>query len=220
LETSTGTAIIIIDQSGENSIVISPGANGKVNIKDIEKALPLFRTAKFLLLQFEIPHQTILEAAKIAKEHNIKVILNPAPANSLSPELLSYIDILVPNETELERITGIRTDTPEQIEKAAYSLLNANLPSIIVTLGERGALLVTKNKTQHFPSIHVNVIDTTAAGDSFIGGLSAALLKGKTIDEAIQYANCAGALATTKLGAQPSIPDIKSVERLYKSLRK
>lgn len=219
-ETSTGTAIIIIDQTGENSIVISPGANGKVTAKNIREAIHLFESAKFLLLQFEIPEPTIFEAAKIAKQNNLTVILNPAPARDFSQQLLSYIDILIPNETELERITGISTSTQEQIVKAAHRLLDSNLSAIIVTLGEKGALLVTKNKTQHFPGIKVNVIDTTAAGDSFIGGLAAALLKEKSIEEAIRYANCAGALATTKLGAQPSIPDSKSVETLYKSQRK
>ena len=217
--TSTGTAVIMINQSGENSIVISPGANGTLIDEDVHVAAPLIQSAKFLLLQFEIPMQTIITAAKLAKKNNVTVILNPAPATDFHPELLSYVDILIPNETELKQITQLSIQDDNDIIKAARSLLTKNLSAIIVTIGEKGSLLITDGKSQHFPAIKVKVVDTTAAGDSFIGGFAAALQKGKVLEDAIRYANCAGALATTKLGAQPSIPDAKSVDNLYQIYR-
>ncbi|MBN1450391.1 MAG: ribokinase [Anaerolineales bacterium] len=209
---ATGTAIIVVDASGQNSIVLSPGANGKVVPADVEAVS--FRDADMLLLQLEIPLETVIHAASVARQNGLRVILNPAPARPLPDFLLADVDILVPNESELQLLSSQPVTDVSSAESAARTLLEKGVKTVIVTLGSNGALLVTRENIQHVPSFKVDVVDTTAAGDAFIGGLAAALLRGKPLEDAVRYGNASGALAATKFGAQPSLPTTQDVEKL------
>ncbi len=211
---ATGTAIIVVDANGQNSIVLSPGANGKVAPADVD-AFP-FRDVDMLLLQFEIPLETVIHATSLARQNGLRVILNPAPARPIPNSLLADVDILVPNESELQLLSGQPVTDTDSAKSAAQALLEKGVKTVIVTLGANGALLVTDEKTTHVPTFKVEVVDTTAAGDAFIGGLAAALLKGKPLEEAVRYGNASGALAATKFGAQPSLPSRDEVERLLR----
>lgn len=211
---ASGTAIIVVDASGQNSIVLSPGANGKVTPADV--ASVSFQDVYMLLLQLEIPLKSVIRAASLARQNGLRVILNPAPARQLPDSLLADVDILVPNEGELQLLTNIPVTGTASAETAAQVLLEKGVKTVIVTLGKKGALLVTPEQTQHVPAFEVSVVDTTAAGDAFIGGLAAALLKGRSLEEAVRYGNASGALAATKFGAQPSLPTRDEVEKLMR----
>ena len=222
-DSATGTAIIVVDASGQNSIVLSAGANGKVTPKDIE-ALNI--EAKVLLLQLEIPLETVIHAAKWGKQKGMTVILNPAPARELPDELIANVDYILPNETELSLLTGVPVTNITSTEKAAQVLLARGAKNVIVTLGSKGALLVSSHQTTQVESYKVDVVDTTAAGDAFIGGFASKILESDNllsnmqeqalalqIIKAVKYANACGALAATKFGAQPSLPTKEDVER-------
>jgi len=217
--TASGIALITVSADGQNSIVVAPGANHKLLPIHIQDASAVFAHADALLLQLEIPLNTIIAAAKQAKDNNLKVILNPAPAQSLPVELLSLVDILIPNESETTMLTGDPVGSLEQAETAARKLLARGVSSVVVTLGEKGALLVQGEQRAYFaPSFSVNVMDTTAAGDSFVGTFSVALAEGISLEAAISRACAAGALATTRLGAQPSIPTKTEVDNLLEGI--
>lgn len=205
---ATGTAAIIVDAHGQNSIVLSPGANGKVTPGDVAD-LP---EAKILLLQFEIPSETVLSAARKAREKGMRVIVNPAPARKVAPEFMRSVDILVPNESELNLLTGTAVTDPASAEAAARLMIAQGAGMVIVTRGEHGSLTVTQKDIYRVPAFQVDVIDTTAAGDAFIGGLAVSLAEDRPIREALTYANACGALAVTRFGAQPSLPTRDDVE--------
>ena len=210
-ESATGTATIIVDSNGQNSIVLSAGANGKVSIQDIDR---LKVDANLLLLQLEIPLESVVHAAQWAKGRGMTVLLNPAPARELPDELISAVDYLLPNETELNLLSGVPgTDAPSA-EEAARVLLKRGAKHVIVTLGAKGALIVSPGRVQQIDAYRVDVVDTTAAGDAFIGGFASALLRGLELDQAVKYGNACGALAVTKFGAQPSLPTKEEVEQL------
>jgi ribokinase len=216
-EASTGVAVIIVDDTGENRIVISAGANGRVSRSDIDGAEGLLRDAKLLILQFEIPLEVVDYAIEKATRYPVEVILNPAPAASVSPGFLARVDRLVPNETETKTLTGLDVSDLSSAEKAAQELLGYGVPEVIITLGVRGALLVTTGGVTHVPAREVKAVDTTAAGDAFIGGLAVALVNGFSPVEAVRYATCAGTLAVTKFGAQTSLPSPDQVQAFYES---
>lgn len=206
---ATGTAIIVVDENGQNSIVLSPGANGKVDSQDVDSA----PDAKILLLQFEIPMDSVLYAAKRYKAKGTTVILNPAPARQIPDELLAAVDILVPNESELSLLTNMQVTDVQSAELAAKEILKHGVKTVIVTLGSKGALVVTSSQVTQVDTYKVNVVDTTAAGDAFIGGFASAILRKKSLEKSVRYGCACGALATTKLGAQPSLPTKEEVEK-------
>lgn len=214
---ATGTAVIIVDDTGENSIVVSAGANGRVSRGDIDRVEELLSQAKFLLLQFEVPLETVEYAIGMAARHQVKVILNPAPAHPVSPELLAKVDYLVPNETEAKMLTGLDVVDLPSAERAARKFLGYGVPVVIITLGDQGALLVTEQRVVHVPAREVKAIDTTAAGDAFIGGLAVAVMQELPLEEAVRYATCAGTLAVTRFGAQTSLPSAEQVQAFYES---
>lgn len=219
---ATGTAIIVVDSNGQNSIVLSPGANGKVSPADVD--LASFQGFGLLLLQLEIPTPTVLHAAQQARAHGLTVILNPAPAKPLPDDLLANVDVLIPNESELALLTGLPVNDVTSAETAAKEILKQGVKIVIVTLGSKGALLVTDMQVTQVDTYKVNVVDTTAAGDAFIGGFAAKLMEsgGLPLDlqgqalilhNAVRYGCACGALATTKFGAQPSLPSKEDVEK-------
>jgi ribokinase len=213
-EASTGTAIIVVDSNGQNSIVLSAGANGKVCDEDVRTAS--FQDFDLLLLQLEIPIEIVLSATRHARASGLRVLLNPAPGRTLPDELIALPDFLLPNETELSLLTNQPVNDVSSAERAAHTLLSRGAQTIIVTLGANGALLVTKANTKHIPTFNVKVMDTTAAGDAFIGGFAYALLKGKSLEESVRYGCACGALAATRFGAQPSLPTKEEVEKFIK----
>ena len=216
-EAATGLALILVDQAGQNSIVTAAGANGRVGIGDLDRVEAVLREAKLLLLQFEVPMEAVAHVIELAAELPIKVVLNPAPAWPVSPELLAQVDYLVPNETEATALTGVEVVDLATAEAAAQELLGCGVGAAIITLGGQGALLATKEGSFHVPAVAVPVVDTTAAGDAFIGGLGTGLVRGFPLEEAVRYATCAGTLAVTVFGAQTSLPDEAQVQALYEA---
>jgi ribokinase len=217
-EAGTGMANIYVDPEGDNSIVIVPLANALLTREDVRKAEQLILDADVVLLQMEIPDEAILEAAEIGQRGNAIVILNPAPAppsGSLPQGLLSYVDLVVPNQSEIELLTGISAVSQASAKQAAVQLQQQGVQQVIVTMGEQGALVINaEGKDTLIPSFKVTAVDTTAAGDAFCGALAAALANGKTLEHAVKYGCAAGALAVTCAGAEPSLPAAAEIEKL------
>lgn len=212
---STGTAIIIVDSNGQNSIVLSSGANSNVSVADVDN-IP-FTNYQLLLLQLEIPLPTVLRAAQRAKENNARVVLNPAPAKELPDELIALADFIIPNETELSLLTKQKVSDIASAQSAARNLLGRGAKNVVVTLGSKGALVVNTETSKHVETYQVEVVDTTAAGDAFIGGFATSLLENKSLEDAVRFGCACGALAVTKFGAQPSLPTKEEVEKLISS---
>jgi ribokinase len=208
----SGVALIMVDEHGENSIAVASGANNNLGKADLEAARAAFQTADTVLMQLEIPLETVEAAARMAREQGIRVILNPAPACTLSDALLQNVSILTPNETEAELLTGIIVQDETSARKAAEVLIGKGVKTVILTLGAAGAYLHTDTFQGLIPSYPVEPVDTTAAGDTFNGVLAVALAEGRSLEQAVTFANAAAALSVTKLGAQPSAPDRESVE--------
>ena len=213
-EAATGVALIVVDDAGQNSIVVASGANMRLSPADVDAARTAIAAVEALLLQLESPLETVTRAAKVARAHGVKVILNPAPARSLPVALLSLVDVLIPNESETALLTGMPVGDQAEAEAAATALRGLGVGTVILTLGERGALLAREEGAEHFPAFDVTPVDTTAAGDAFVGGFAVALAEGRSLAEAVRWGNAAGALATTKLGAQPSLPTRQDLEVL------
>ena len=209
----TGVGMPLIDASGDNSIVIIPRANTALSAENINQGYEAIANSDILLLQLEVPIEASQRAAEIAKENSTIVILNPAPAREIPDTFLDLVDILTPNESETEILSGISATTEKEAKEAARILMDKGVETVILTLGSRGSLLLTATVESFFPANQVDVVDTTAAGDAFCGALAASLANGSTIEEAIKTGNAAGALAVTKLGAEPSLPKKADLDR-------
>ena len=214
--TATGIAMIVVDAHGENSIVVAPGANAAMTAEDVQNARALMRGARYLVMQCEIPVAVIRAAAALAAELRVPVILNAAPAHGIDREILAQVAYVIVNEHEAEHVTGIPVQDLDAAGCAGLAMLAMGVAHPIVTLGPNGALFASRGSTVHVPARPVNVVDTTAAGDAFVGALTVALLRDYPLREAVRYATCAGTLATTVLGAQPSLPSAERVDAFYR----
>ena len=213
---ATGMAAIVVEKKGDNSIVIVAGANQYCDSSYVKENLDVIREAKVVLVQLETPLEGVLTFIRLAKEAGKTVILNPAPASEQLPdEILGCLDFLTPNETELNTLTGMAADTEEEIEKAAGSLLAKGVKNVLVTIGARGAMLCNAQGSKIYPTFtHLKPVDTTAAGDTFNGGLAVGLAEGMELEQAIRFANAAAAISITRNGAQTSIPSREEVKEL------
>lgn len=209
---STGVALIFVNGEGENVIGIHAGANAALTVDLVEAQRERIANASALLMQLESPIESVLAAAKIARENQTLVALNPAPASELSDELLSLLDIITPNETEAEKLTGVRVDNEADAAKAAKVLHDKGIKTVLITLGSRGVWASINGEGSRIPGFKVQAIDTIAAGDTFNGALITALLEEKPLAEAIRFAHAAAAIAVTRKGAQPSVPWRKEID--------
>lgn len=200
----SGVAWICVDDNGDNSIIVMPGANCTMTKEDIVPFLSLIKEADYLLMQLETPLEVVEHAASIAYENGVKVVLNPAPAQPLSDDLLSKTYLLTPNEKECRLLCG--ETASDDVRTNAEFLLAKGVKNIIVTLGEKGSILCNASGHAEVPAVKVNAVDTVAAGDTYNGALVVALSEGKTLTEAMAFATKASAIAVTRFGAQPSVP--------------
>lgn len=202
----TGVALITVDDKGENSIVVASGANSKLTPPEVEAVLNKLEAVDIILVQLEIPMATVNFVADYAAEKGILLIVNPAPANVLSPGLLKNTGIITPNAKEAGMLTGIKVKDAESAKKAAHILQEKGVGKVIITLGPEGAFILADGESTMVPSHKVDAIDTTAAGDVFNGALAVAIAEGLSIVKAVEFACMAASLSVTKLGAQASIP--------------
>ncbi len=215
-DAGTGSALIFVDAEGENCIGIASGANASVTPEFLQSKSDLLQDAEIVLLQLEIPMETVLAVAGYCAESKAQLVLNPAPAQTLPPELLSRIDILTPNRVELAQISGMEVNSLEQVELAALDLCNKGVGFVVTTLGAEGSLIVAGNRLTHVPAHLVEAIDTTAAGDVFNGTMAAELAQGSSIEKSVRVAAIASALSVTRRGAIASIPARAEVLALVK----
>ena len=211
-ESHTGAALIMLDAEGENMIVVAAGANNLLSPADVDKARAAIQQADVMLVQLEIPQETVERAVELAHQAGAIVVLNPAPGRPLSAELLRMVDVLTPNETETQIISGLPVRNRKEAEAAARQLLQQGVGSVVVTLGADGALVATANQITHVPGRKVQVVDTTGAGDAFSGALAVALAEGKQLVEAVAFATAAAALQVTKIGTAPAMPYRQEVD--------
>lgn len=206
--THSGIAIIAVEDSGQNNIIVVPGANNCINDTDLERLKEILPTATALLLQLEIPLQIVQAAAKLAREAGVKVILDPAPFRSDIPtDFYQLIDIITPNEVEASQLVGFPVNNPETATQAAAKLRHLGVNNAIIKLGSKGVVCATADETFFIPAFAVEAVDTVAAGDAFNGGLAAALDAGLPLREAVVWGAAAGALCATKNGAQSAMCD-------------
>lgn len=209
----TGVGNPVVEDTGENSIIIVPQANSRLSERDIEKSAEAISEADVLLLQLEVPLETSITAAQIANDAGVRVILNPAPARELPESFLQMVSVIVPNEVEFEELTGVFPQDLETTAAASRSLIEKGPHTVIVTLGSRGAYVVENDNAVHVQAEKVrNVVDTTGAGDAFCGALAYGLASGKNVTDAVCYANRAAAIAITRMGAIPSLPRASEVK--------
>ncbi|HHA2228318.1 ribokinase [Enterobacter ludwigii] len=209
---STGVALIFVNAEGENVIGIHAGANAALSTERVNAQREIIANAEALLMQLESPVESVLAAAEIAHQNHTTVVLNPAPARVLSDELLALVDIITPNETEAEKLTGVRVENDDDAARAAKVLHDKGIGTVIITLGSRGVWASVNGEGRRVPGFKVKAIDTIAAGDTFNGALVTALLEGKRMDDAIRFAHAAAAIAVTRKGAQPSVPWRKEID--------
>lgn len=208
----TGTAVIELTTKGENRIIAFLGANGSLSVNDLRRMEQHWGGLGVFVTQLEIPLETVERGLKTAKDQGALTLLNPSPPIPLASHILSTVDFIVPNEVEAQLLTGIKWKGDREIRKMANRLLDMGAKNVIITLGPKGLFFKNRNEELWMKAFRVNVVDTTAAGDAFLGGLATSLSENKPIQEALKFANGAGALATTKLGAQPSLPSRRELE--------
>lgn len=216
---ATGVALIFVNGAGENVIGIHAGANAALTPELVEAQRQKIAESSALLMQLESPLESVLAAAKIAHQHQTKVILNPAPACELSDELLALLDMITPNETEAEKLTGVRVESDEDASKAAEVLHGKGINTVIITLGSRGVWLSENGSGKRVPGFKVKAVDTIAAGDTFNGALVTALLEDKSMEDAVRFAHAAAAIAVTRKGAQPSVPWRQEIDEFLQQQR-
>jgi len=216
-EAPSGVALIMVDDDGNNSIVVAPGANQTLLPADVKKAESDIASCGAVVAQLEVPLETIEFAAKMANDLKVPFVLDPAPARELSPELLSMVDVLTPNETEAQILTGIEVTDEESARAAAANLLERDVKTVIITLGDKGYLLADSEETRYISGRKVDAVDSTAAGDAFTGSLAVGIAQSKAISDAALFANYVAALSVTKMGAQSSMPTLDEVESFMNS---
>lgn len=210
---SSGVALIVVDDNSQNAIVIVAGANGVLTPEVVDRFDAVLQSADVIICQLEVPDATVGHALKRGRELGKIVILNPAPASHVLPsQWYGYVDYLIPNESEAAMLSGLAVDSLETAEAAATHLIAAGAGKVIVTLGAQGLMFANGSSFEHFPAPLVKAVDTTAAGDTFVGGFAAALAAGKSEVEAIRFGQVAAALSVTRAGAQPSIPTLPEVQ--------
>ncbi|HDF7732747.1 TPA: ribokinase [Staphylococcus aureus] len=214
-EAKTGQAFITVNAEGQNTIYVYGGANMTMTPEDVINAKDAIINADFVVAQLEVPIPAIISAFEIAKAHGVTTVLNPAPAKALPNELLSLIDIIVPNETEAELLSGIKVTNEQSMKDNANYFLSIGIKTVLITLGKQGTYFATKNQSQHIEAYKVNAIDTTAAGDTFIGAFVSRLNKSQdNLADAIDFGNKASSLTVQKHGAQASIPLLEEVNQV------
>ncbi len=209
----SGVALIFVGEDGENSIAVASGSNANLSPSDVETASDAISSADILIMQLETPLDTIQKAASIASENGVKVILNPAPAQALSDDILRHVSILTPNESETELLTRLKVASEKDAAAAADALIAKGIETVIVTMGPKGAFVATADSKELVPGFSVKAVDATAAGDVFNGTLAVAIAEAKPLKQAVSFANAAAALSVTKLGAQPSAPKRDEIDK-------
>jgi ribokinase len=212
----SGVALIVVDDQGENAIAVASGANDRLSPADIRRASRTIARANIALLQLESPVATVAAGVRLAADAKVRVILNPAPASAVPDALFRRVSILTPNESEATLLTGIRVSDVDSARRAAEQLRRRGAATVIVTLGARGALVVSEEGSELIRGFRVKAVDTTAAGDVFNGALAASLARGDGLRSAVRFANAAAAISVTRVGAQPSIPTRREIERLLR----
>lgn len=208
----SGVALITVDRNGENCIVVASGANGSLSPKDIEKAKNVIENADILLMQLEVPMDTVEYAAKLAYEKGVKVVLNPAPAAFLSNDLLHCLYTIIPNKTEAEMLSGIKVSDLETAKQSADIIAAKGVDKVVITLGSKGALIKDGDVYSFIPADKVEAVDTTAAGDTFCGAFCVGISEGLSIEDAVRMATKAAGITVTREGAQAAIPYRKEIQ--------
>ncbi len=212
---ATGVGFIILNEAGENGIILDMSANKLMDAAFVDRVESQIAASDLVISVLEIPVEAAARAMELGKKHGVRTLLNPAPATKLDDAILKNIDYLTPNETELRILMGLKPDDSTPTVDLARQLRERGVANLIVTMGERGSLVLTEEGIIDIPRVSVDVVDTTGAGDAFNAGLAVALAEGKPLHDAAKYANCAGAIACTKLGVIPSLGTRDQVEQLY-----
>lgn len=211
---ASGVAVVAVEDSGQNSIMVVPGSNGRVSVDDIENARSVIESSAVVLLQLEIPIDAVEEAIRIAKNANVRVILDPAPAPDVWSESLFHADLLCPNESEAAAFVGIPVENMEQAEAAARAMHAEGAANVAITLGDQGTLLFDGQQTHLVSPFPINAVDSTAAGDAFAGALAVHWAEQNSLLDAVRFGNAAGALSASRQGAQPSMGSRSEIEKL------
>jgi ribokinase len=209
---ASGHALVMIGGEGNNYLSVAPGANYKLTPELIDRAMPVIDEAAIIIMQYEIPTETIKHVFQIAESKGIPVMWNFAPARSFDLSYLNKTDILVVNETEAAFLSAQQVETDEEVEQSATKLLKMGATLVIITLGKRGAFALSANEKVWVPSFKVNAVDTTSAGDVFCGSFAVAKIEGKSLTESLRFASAASAICVTRMGAQPSVPTRNEID--------